>query len=186
MLEDHQATILTNPMLISIVLEKVKRKRSLLTVNIPNTKDDFLSIIIDIDDTGKYPYIDELKPNSGNVQFKKVKEFTVKAKLQGVSIDFKSEVLRIIKPGLQSNYCIKFPTYMQHRERRTSHRVPVAMGLGVVADIYAGDDEPINLRVADISAEGPGLVATPEDIKKIMRSVGNLKCTVYFPNETEN
>lgn len=183
-----QDTILTDPTLIAIVLEKAKRKHSLLTINLPNQKDEYLSLIVDVDDNGKYLYIDELKPDLGNKKLKEAKEFSASAKLQGVSIGFKSEILRTISSGIQSSYCVKFPTQMQHRERRASHRVPVAIGLGVVADLFTDEhSDPINLRVADISAEGIGLVVNhPEDIKKIMRAAGSLRCTIYFPDETDD
>lgn len=183
---NEQATILTDPMLISIVLERAKRKHSLLTINLPNIADDFLSVIVDIDDAGRYLCIDELKPEHGNTQLKKAKKFTVSAKLQGISIGFSSEILRVLNSGTHPSYRVKFPSRMQHRERRASHRVPVAMGLGVIADVEISTKESISLRVADISAEGVGLAASYEDIKKIMRSTGNLNCTIYFPEEEED
>lgn len=176
---------LTDPTLIGITLDKAKRKHSLLTITIPNVPDEFLSVIIGVDENSKYIYIDELKPSHGNAKLMHGKVFSAQAKLQGVSIGFNSEVIRAVKNGALSSYCVKFPQVMLHRERRSSHRVPIALGLGVIADVMDDSKEPITMRVADMSSEGIGFIAKPEDIKKIMRARGRLMCTVYFPDETE-
>lgn len=183
MADPKQETILTDPALIRSILEKARRTRSQLKIYIPEIRDDFLSMIVDVDERGQYLYIDELSPEHGNSKLKHAKIFNAYSKLQGASIGFQSEMLRVINNGRQTSFCIKFPTEIQHRERRNSRRIPVAAGLGVVADVYAGDKEPITLDVADISAEGIGLLACTRDIKRIMRSAGSLTCTVYFPDE---
>jgi hypothetical protein len=179
-------TILSDSTLIAIMLEKAKTDHSLLTISLPNIQDDYLSVIIDIDEENGLLYLDELKPSQGNAFIERVKTFSASAKLQGVSIGFKSEFVKIHRKGALSSLCVKLPGSMQHRERRSSHRVPVAIGLEVFAKIVETGKEPIVLRVPDISAERIGLIANFQQIQRIMKATGDLLCTIRFPEEIED
>lgn len=181
----EQGTIITDPVLIGVTLEKAKIGHSLLTVNLPDSEDEYLSVILDINDDDGQLYIDELKPASGNLALKKTKQLNAHAKLQGVSISFQSRLIRLIKKGSLTSLCIRFPNKILYHERRSSHRVPVAIGLDIYADIYDNGNPPLKMRVVDISAEGIGLAAKHSDFKQLINSNNEIRCSILFPDEED-
>ncbi len=183
--DTEQGTSLTDSVLIGIMLEKTRNSRSLLSISLPNTEEEFLSLILSIDDAAGQVHIDELKPASGNQALKKQKYLSAYAKLQGVSIAFQSQYIKTIRKGSLTSLCIKFPSKIQHHERRCSHRVPVAIGLDIYAMIYDNGQTPFRMRVTDLSAEGVGLSAKHDEFVQLLQSENEIRCAIQFPDEED-
>lgn len=182
---DRDGSVLTDPVLIGIMLEKTRNNRSLLSITLPGIQEEFLSVITAIDDKTGHFFIDELKPAHGNDKLKQLKQFIASARLQGVSISFKGELQKIVRKGALTTYCARLPTRLQYHERRCSHRVPVAIGLNLSARVYDNGKQPLTMRIADISAEGVGLVAGADDCRQLIESKNMLRCGIHFPEETD-
>ena len=183
--DSKQGTVLTDPVLIGIMLEKARNSHSLLTVSVPSNNEEFLSLLLNINDATGQIIIDELKPAAGNITLKRHKLFNAYSKLQGVSIAFQSRYIKTIRKGSLTSICAEFPVSMQHHERRSSHRVPVAIGLDLYANIYDNGKPAIRMRVTDISAEGIGLSTKSEIFQQLTQSKNEIRCTLMFPDEEE-
>ncbi len=186
MAHSHQpAEQLTDPVLISILLEKALKKRSLLSIQLPDTDEEFLSIILELDEKGKYLYLDALKPDSGHLVLLNKKTFRANAKLQGISISFEGRLVKTKTDEDNTNYRVSFPQQLEYHEKRISHRVPIGRGLNTKANLLYAGDKKLLVRVADVSAEGVGLSLRANDAQRLLKAEQPMKCRINFM-EREN
>ena len=186
-MEDNegQNETLTDSVLIGVILERIHKNHSFLTIRLPETDEEYLSLIVELDEDAHSLQIDGLKPDDGNPRLSQAPYFSVSAKLQGTSIDFKSRIVKTFNSNQQLSHKIKYPEIIEHRERRISHRVPVARGLHINAEVFHGGDLLTKARVADLSMEGVGLVFESTKAIALKENDYVLDCIICFDEQQQ-
>ncbi len=176
---------LTDDVLIGILLEKVKNKHTLLTISLSGVENEFSSIIVDLDESGKHLDIDSLKPEIGNTALGKTTPINIRAKLKGISLSFKTHIIKCIDNNRAQGYRIKFPESIKYQERRISHRASVARGLQIKAEIHFENKQTVTLDVLDLSLEGIGLICNKENAEKFSDQLPLCSCDISFHDKTK-
>ncbi len=147
---------ITDPIQIAALLKKVKDSRTLVQVTLPGLGREYNSALLDIHQDQGFLLLDELTPADGNQHLVAQRQLTAAIRLRGVDIRFTGTVQEVGGQAGIAFYRIDFPQRLHYRQRRSTYRVKLGMGLLIPFNIAREDGAPYEGRLDDISLGGIG------------------------------
>ncbi len=123
--------------------------------------------------------LDELLPASGHQLLLDEREILISGKLDGVDIQFFTQLKDVAEKDKLLTYYMALPTLLEHRQRRLTYRarIPITMKLPVV--IENADGEKIKGELHNLSYGGAGMILLPE--KTAMAANAQHTCAILLP-----
>lgn len=121
-------------------------------IKFKNSKEQYVSMILEIDKECKYLILDELNPAEGHKQVEKGKEFLVSSSHNGVAVYYKSVVEEIITQDNLASYKMHFPETFEYKQQRDSFRVNIT--LNPLDGAITHEDKELKGKIIDISFSG--------------------------------
>lgn len=143
-----------DPQRIQVLLKRIIDERTLLTITLPGVSGHFTSAIIETDKDQGFILLDELTPQAGHNQFLKKRQLVVQARLQGVNIQFKGELLGLSHDEAGIAYRLTYPTSLVYHQKRSHFRVKLGVATPVIVRFYPENASPIEGELTDISEGG--------------------------------
>ena len=147
---------ITDPARIAGLLERLAKRRTLLTVEIPGYMGHFTSSIVSVD--GPHVLLDELLPSEGHLLLLAERKLQVTGKLDGIDVRFNTTLERVDDQDGMITYHASLPGRLEYRQRRENYRahIPMARRLRVVID--GRDGIVIEGELHDLSLGGAGII----------------------------
>ncbi|GAB6042847.1 flagellar brake protein [Endothiovibrio diazotrophicus] len=145
---------LTDPQRINALLGRIRQTRVLLTVIVPGGSGRYNSLLVAAEPDKGYLLLDELTPLDGHKQAVRQRKMRVYASLQGVQIDFHTDILEVVDEGGAIGYRVPYPTEITYLQRRSSFRVVLPRVAALPVIIELEDEFQFKGYVVDISAGG--------------------------------
>jgi c-di-GMP-binding flagellar brake protein YcgR len=137
------------------LLRRVLEQHLLIKVQIgDNRRDAYTSTILELVPEQNYLVLDELMPVDGHALLAPGTGITVHALLDGVGLEFASEVSRIGVSGGLPYYQVPLPMKLDYQQRRQEHRVAVPMNRGIKMHFQFPPDLTASGELRDLSAGG--------------------------------
>ncbi len=148
--------LITDPVRVARLLDRLAKHHSLLTVEIPGQSEVFTSSVVEVSDT--HVLLDELLPGSGHPLLLAQKKLQVTGKLEGIDIRFVSGLDTFDEQDGMVTYRVKLPARLEYRQRRSDFRahIPISSVIRVVLldereNIFEGE-------LYDLSRGGAGII----------------------------
>jgi c-di-GMP-binding flagellar brake protein YcgR len=138
------------------LLERLAKRRTPLTVQVPGHAEQFGSCIVDVD--RQNVLLDELLPSNGHALLLAERSLQVTGKLDGIDISFNATLQRVDDKDKVITYYMKLPAQLEYRQRRLDYRVHVPMTKRLRVIIDSNDGSVIEGEVHDLSRGGAGLI----------------------------
>lgn len=150
------AQVVTNPEYIASVLRRLQEAHTLLTVVVPGDNQAYLSVMLELHPADGYLLLDELNSAAGNLGLLQARRFSVHAQLNGVDINFTTELQSAGHHVQAGYYRVKLPGSMRYRQRRASYRARISLAHVVPVLLTREDGTTLNGELIDISTGGIG------------------------------
>lgn len=172
---------ISQPAQIASLLRRVQEERALLTVTLPGSDDQYKSVVLEVNLARGYMLLDELHPPAGHGRFLAAKKFHAHTRLKGVDISFGGILQESSQENGMALYQIALPTLILYRQRRTSFRVHV--GVGLVIPVTLDDEKLRHLQglLCDISIGGIGLRLKSDPSLAIDNGAVFTGCDIQLP-----
>ena len=146
---------ITDPARIAGLLERLAKRRTLLTVEIPGRPERYTSCIVHVE--RPYVLLDELLPAGGHRLLLAGRTLRATGKLDGIEIRFIATLERVDERDDVITYHMNLPGQLDYRQRRVDYRahVPLAQTLRVIID--CGTATAIEGELHDLSRGGAGI-----------------------------
>lgn len=145
---------LKDPLRINALLARIRESRVLLTVIVPGGSERYNSLLVEVKPDDGYLLFDELTPVDGHNLLKREQRMRIYASLQGVQIDFHTEVAKIVDDGGAIGYRVPYPETITYLQRRSSYRVLLPRSAALPITIELEDEFQYKGYVVDISLGG--------------------------------
>jgi c-di-GMP-binding flagellar brake protein YcgR len=154
--------LITDQTRIARLLERLARRHTPLSVEIPGHKERYTSCTVDVERS--HVLLDELMPSTGHPHLLKAGKLRIACKLDGVEIKFNATLDRADEKNNLLTYYMILPTQMEYRQRRQDYRVHIPMSK-VLRVIIDGDDDTVTEGVLhDLSRTGAGVIFSVANI----------------------
>jgi c-di-GMP-binding flagellar brake protein YcgR len=139
-----------------LLLERLAKQHSLLTVDIPGHQEHYTSSIVSVD--RPYVLLDELLPATGHQLLCAERTLQISGKLDGIDIRFITSLERVENRDNMVTYHMNLPGQIEYRQRRLAYRahIPIAQTLRVIIDSREGIVAEGVLH--DLSHGGAGMI----------------------------
>ena len=148
--------LIKDPARIVPLLDRLAKRHTPLTVQIPGRDQYYTSYIVDVDK--KQLLLDELLPSAGQALLNQHRILQATAKLDGIDIRFITPLERVDKKKNVLTYYMGLPEQLEYRQRRLSYRVPIPMSRQLRVIIENKDDTMFEGVLHDLSHGGAGMV----------------------------
>lgn len=145
---------LKDPMRINALLARIREARVLLSVIVPGATERYNSLLIESKPDEGYLLFDELTPADGHNLLKRTRQMRVYASIQGVQIDFNTQVEKIVDDGGAVGYRVPYPSEITYLQRRSSYRVMLPRAAALPILIELEDEFQYRGYVIDVSLGG--------------------------------
>lgn len=153
---------ITDPARVVPLLDRLAKRHTPLTVQVPGHEQLYTSYIVDVDRL--YVLLDELLPSIGHQLLLTERALKVTGKLDGIEIHFVTTLERVDVQDKVVTYHMSLPRQLEYRQRRLAYRVhiPMAKTLRVIID---NADGTVNEGVLhDLSRGGAGMIFPADNI----------------------
>ncbi len=171
---------LTHSRRIGEILDRLRMRKQLLSVNVPNHRGVFTSFVLSVEPDSNTFCLDELVPNIGCSYLAKERRVIVRTALNGVEIRWESTLLREGVDDGASYFELQYPKQMDYRERRQSFRVQLPRGRDYPVFLKLDTENVFEGRVSDISFGGIGIELDHADVAAVLGE-GGLRPGVEIP-----
>jgi c-di-GMP-binding flagellar brake protein YcgR len=162
---------------VIVLLERIRKQKALLTVNISGINGSFSSTLLSIDAKDNYFSIDELHPPEGHQHLSSGTRLAIHARAPGMDWHFRSHVESIDKDRDIHYYKLAMPAEVYFAQRREIDRVKIS---GTAKLSIAHAEGQLKGMLYDLSAGGVGAIVQ----SGIRLGVGERHtCFVELPNE---
>jgi len=170
---------ITDPVRVTRLLEKLAKRNTLLTAEIPGHQERYTSCIVDVG--GPYVLLDELLPSSGHMLLLAERTLQVTGKLSGIDIRFITTLDRVDDRDNAVTYHMNLPAQLEYRQRRQGYRVhiPMAQTLRVIFD--NSDGTVIEGVLHDLSHGGAAMIFP--DGKPAVKPGLLQECAIELPGD---
>ena len=148
---------LTDSSRIKKLLQDLHNQRGLLTISIEHCSEKFTSAIISINTNDNHFLLDELKPDTGHQQLTEAGKCRVHGFVNGVSIQFTTDILDSSFENGIRYYTATIPNSLKYLQRRQNVRASISAANPVGATIDPNEGAAVNGELKDISVGGLGL-----------------------------
>lgn len=142
---------------IRALLNKIFKKRSLLTVTIGGNESCYGSTILEINSDEQYLVIDELNPLDGHEQLEEGSKLKINTQQEGALVRFTAEVIAIGGNDDAAYYKIPVPKKIEFHQRRNTYRVYVGINETIPVSLKNEEEVVISAELRDISLGGVSL-----------------------------
>ncbi|MCF6280868.1 MAG: flagellar brake protein [Candidatus Polarisedimenticolaceae bacterium] len=176
---DHLvAQEISSPHRINEILRSIFSKQATLVATIPGDSSRYSTTLLDLFPDQRRLALDELKPAEGHANFLRSKELELSCSIDGLLINFRTELKEKGEVEGITFYRVLFPTTITYLQRRQHPRVTVPGSAGFHA-CHENSQRHFNGYVHDISASGIAVFLDGvHTIKEGERLIG---CTAQLP-----
>lgn len=155
----RSAYLLDTPQQINPLLKQIHKGHILLSAHFKEGQRASSTAILGIYVEHGFIVLDELTPKLGHKQFLETKEVTIRCRLDGVDVGFKSRLIEAREKDSVAFYKVSIPTVVRHMQRRHDHRV-ATRGTTIPFEAYQAENgnRPIRGELSDISRHGIGVI----------------------------
>lgn len=165
------------PRIVSL-LQQIQESRSVLSVHLPNDQSRYTSAILAIHSDSDALLIDELNPARGHERLVKSRELNISARLSGINIYFKSQLLEVQTDGGIAIYKLPIPERLLYEQRRGAFRVRVGAGITIPFTLLHEETKlTYDGQLSDVSSIGIG--ATLGAIDQLNDNVKGYSCRIH-------
>ncbi len=181
-MDNDNREVITNPARIRGVISNIHKSRNLLNVTIPGDKNQYNSIILDIDADKSILTLDELNPEEGHSHFLTKKTAIISTTINGVDIRFQVNLHNVATSNDIAYYIVGVPGKLDYHQLRAYHRVPI--GLNSIPVLLIQDDKDVlEGELRDISSGGVSIRFTINLPKNIKRGTLFPTCMIELDNK---
>jgi len=171
---------ITNKERITTLLARIKEARGSVLIHFAKNNNQFSSAILEINPDNLTIVFDEFVPKEGHDTLLKLKQFNVTARIEGVSIHFKSELKAVNTDNEISSYTTQYPIRILYEQRRKAFRVPVSKNTEIPVTISTETDRVYEAYLVDLSSEGIGAYIETND--EFTEYGKKYFCKIHLPN----
>lgn len=164
------------------LLQRLADRRVPVSVSQPDSNDQYLSTILNVDPQAGVMTLDEPVRKASGVPLSIGDELGVFARLQGASVSFRCRVLDLGEMGGIAFYRVSFPEVLRYLQRRHAFRLSIHRLLQVPVTLESGNDGVFAGSLHDISVSGISIRLAPG--LPLSRRQGPLDCVIEFPGES--
>ena len=176
---------LTDSSRIKKLLQDLHNQRGLLTISIEHCSEKFTSAIISINTNDNHFLLDELKPDTGHQQLTEAGKCRVHGFVNGVSIQFTTDIL---DSGFENGiryYTSAIPASLKYLQRRQNVRASISAANPVGATIDPNEGAAVNGELKDISVGGLGL-KFQKDLPESFHTGDHITVAFRWPPDPKN
>ncbi len=169
---------ITDPERMARLLERLAKRYTPLTIEIPGYEERYTSCIVGVD--RPYVLLDELQPASGTPLLLAERALQVTGKLEGIDIRFVTTLDRVDEQDDMVTCYINLPGQLEYRQRRMDYRahIPMARRLRVIIENSSGKVAEGVLH--DLSQGGAGMIFPDGD--PVVESGLLHECAIELPD----
>lgn len=149
------------PRILSL-LQQVFESRTILTVHLPEDNNRYTSALLGINEDADSLLLDELNPKQGHDRLIKTKQMNISARLAGVNIYFKSNLLSVAQENGIALYRVPVPERLLYEQKRGAFRVRVGAGMHIPLALR-NEESTLQGYLTDVSSTGAGALLEAED-----------------------
>ncbi len=138
---------------IHALVGRLIKERVPVTVLLPAREGFFSSVLLTLERESSVLTADELFPARGHAAMEPGTELRILARLDGIEMRFRTDVIAITSTGSSATYQLRVPTALDYMQRRTAFRVPVSPALAIPV-LIGGDGVNAAGTLVDISHGG--------------------------------
>ncbi len=138
-------------------LRQLEKARSLLTAHFGGGRHSLLTQVVEVMPDKEVVVLDYGADEKLNRKILEADRIVFKAQHEGITAQFTVDRLQRARRHGKTAFACPLPDSLLWVERREFYRVRVPLGDPVYCEIPQGDDEPLRLRIIDISVAGVGL-----------------------------
>ena len=135
-------------------LETLRRRHSFIEVKFPRLERSFQSLILELEPEDGYLVIDELFPPQGRDAVLEGDIVQINSRAPDIAVTFTTRLLQREMVAQAPAYRLELPEDIGVDLRRHAFRVYVEREPGLSLAIPAGDAEPLDARIVNLSADG--------------------------------
>lgn len=148
--------LISDPAKVTNLLERVAKRHTPLTVQVPGHTEQYTSYIVDVEKSSVL--LDELLPSTGHPLLLKERSLHVMAKLDGIDIQFITTLKRVDDKDKMLTYFMNLPKQLEYLQRRLAYRVHIPMSMSLRVIIDNRNDSVIEGVLHDLSHGGAGMI----------------------------
>ena len=168
--------LITDPVRIVRLFEKLTRTYSPLTVKFPGSKEVFTSCTVGV--SKPHLLLDELIPSTGHELLLKERRVNISGKLDGVDIQFTTTLIHVDEKNKILTYHMSLPDQIEYHQLRDYYRVNIPLSKVLRVDIN-NEGAILEGVLHDLSHGGAGILF-PVTSNTI--TPGSLhECTIELP-----
>ena len=154
-----------SPQFVISMLKKLQTRRSSCMIHFSGDQAQYVTMILDINQTKKQFTIDEIVPREGQNKSRIGESLRITASDNGIAIIFKAVIVATETQGNSLCSILEIPQYIEYKQRRAAFRVPVTVDNNVIINLQLHDKEIANTNVQDISFTGMAFVIKDSDFR---------------------
>ena len=180
---------------VFMTLLMLQRRYNLLKVRREYDREEYQSMILEVDIIRRRVIIDELFPSGKSITVIPGQTLKITSRQRhGVTLGFSSKVIEISERDGLPVYVIEMPKQIQSEQRRKAYRVPVDQSTGLGVELPGPNQQRVSCTPVDISVSGMR-VQTLGDLTKFLRrhpvlpgcqinveNQGSVRCTLDVRN----
>lgn len=139
---------------VAHLLKQLNQHLVIMTAKFPSDNETYNTAIIKVDYDNKLFYLDELIPDEGNEQIKKIGKILLRTRLDGAILTAECKMKQV---GVENNiphYIMHFPKSIRSTQRRESYRVNIPLSQRIQVNMQTESGAFIAGFLNDISFSG--------------------------------
>jgi len=140
------------------LLEKLKAEQTLLQISIPGVPETFFSSLLAIKEDDGFLLLDELNTKNAHKLLLIHKKLNVHAKLNGIGIQFSTDLIDHGKESGIFFYKVAFPETVLYFQKRQNYRINIGLGINIPIKMKRDDGSPVYGEIINLSETGAGII----------------------------
>jgi len=149
---------ITNRLKSQHLLEKLKAEQALLQISIPGVPETFFSSLLAIKPEDDYLLLDELNSKHAHKLLLVHKKLNVHAKLDGIGIQFSTQLITHAKESGIFFYKVEYPETVLYFQKRQNYRINIGLGVNIPIKMKRDDGSPVYGHIINLSETGAGII----------------------------
>jgi len=151
---DNSAKSVNEKAVSGRILKNLLDRHSPIMISFPDSPEQYLSRVIDVDFQGSRLILNEFSPKEGHAKAISGATFYASASDQGVGVSFKTNVLEEGTENGIAFYKVAFPTSLEYKRRREGFRIKILPGTSSSVQITFANAENLSADLVDLSFSG--------------------------------
>jgi len=164
-------------------LEQLQRRHSFIEIKFPRIERSFQSMILDLRPADGILLVDELYPPEGREKLLEGDVAEVIARDRSLTVSFFSRLLLRETIDGTPAYHMELPDDIGASYRRHAFRIYVENEAGLEIDLRDAEDNPLEARIINLSADGIKLSMHGDQVKLLERTPEFENCIIRLPDD---